>query len=104
MHEQACIQLASIMWAVINRNLKFTLIPALLGHWAYVRGVLWALTHLAPTGALLEAITNLLRSLSNGQVLLHIAAVPLVAGQLHAQGVILCQGVGGRPPCLLVGV
>ena len=60
--------------------------------------------YLAPTGALLEAISDLLWGFTNRQVLLDIAAVPLVPGELHAEGVILCEGVSGGPPRLLVGV
>jgi len=59
--------------------------------------------HLGPTRPLLEAITDLLRGLSHRQVVLHIAAVPLVGLHDHAQREILRQSVGGGPPRLLEG-
>ena len=58
-------------------------------------------TDLAPPRTLLEAVADLLWGFTNGQVLLHIAAVPLAFGQLHAQSIILCQGVLRRPSGLL---
>ena len=54
-------------------------------------------SHLAPTGTLLEAVTDLVRGLPHSQVLLHIPAVVLQLLQLHAQGEILSQGVLGGP-------
>ncbi len=59
---------------------------------------------LAPTRSLLEAITQLLRSFSHSQVLLHIAALPLGHCQLHAQSIIFRQGVRRRPAHLLKGL
>ena len=60
--------------------------------------------HLCPARTLLEAIPDFLRGFTNGQVLLHVAALPLALCELHAQGVILCQGVLWRPAALLKGV
>ena len=37
---------------------------------------------------------------SNGQVLLHVPAVPPELFQLHTQGVVLSHGVHGGPPHL----
>lgn len=54
-------------------------------------------THFAPSRPLLEAVTDLLRSFTHGQVVLNIAAVPLVGLHDHAQGKILRQGVCWRP-------
>ncbi len=60
--------------------------------------------HLGPTRTLLEAIPDFLRGFTDGQVLLHVAALPLALSQLHAQGIILRQRVLRRPPALLKGV
>ena len=57
--------------------------------------------HLAPTRPLLEAISNLLWSLANCQVLLHVTAVPLLLLEHHAKHVVLSQSVLWRPACLL---
>lgn len=51
--------------------------------------------YLAPTGPLLVAVTDLVRSLSDGQILLHIPAVPPVLLHLHTQSKVLSQGVLG---------
>ena len=59
--------------------------------------------HLAPSRPLLEAVTDLLWRLSHSQVVLHVAAVPLVSLHDHAQGKVLRQRVGGRPARLLEG-
>ena len=53
--------------------------------------------YLAPSRPLLVAVTNLIGSLSNGKVLLNVAAVPSVLLHLHTQSKVLCQGVLGRP-------
>ncbi len=60
--------------------------------------------YLAPTGPLLVAVTNLVRSLSNGKVLLDIPAVPPVLLHLHTQGKVLSQGVLRGPTHLQQGV
>jgi len=60
--------------------------------------------YLAPTGPLLVAVTNLVRSLSNGKVLLDIPAVPPILLHLHTQGEVLSQGVLGGPSHLQQGV
>lgn len=57
-------------------------------------------THLAPTRALLEAITRLMRRFTNGQILIDIAAVPVQAGELHAERIILCERILRRPASL----
>ena len=51
--------------------------------------------YLAPTGPLLVAVTDLVRSLSDGQILLHVPAVPPVLLHLHTQSKVLSQGVLG---------
>ena len=50
-----------------------------------------AVAHLAPAGALLVAVADLIRGLTNGQVFLNVAAVPAKLLQLHAQRVVLRQ-------------
>ena len=55
----------------------------------------YARTDLAPTRTLLEAIPDLLGGFANGQVVFHIAAVPLVGFHDHTQSKILCEGVSG---------
>ena len=57
--------------------------------------------HLAPSGALLEAVTDLLGRLAHSQVLAHVAALPVTLLQLHAQREVLSQRPGGRPAALL---
>lgn len=52
--------------------------------------------HLAPTGALLVDVADLIRGFTDGKVLLHVAAVPAILLQLHAQRVVLCQRPCGR--------
>ena len=52
-------------------------------------------TDLGPAGALLVHVPDFVRSLTNGQILLHVAAVPAKLLQLHAQGVVLSHGVHG---------
>lgn len=54
-------------------------------------------THLRPSGSLLEAIPNLMRSFAYGNVFLDVAAVELLLLQLHAKSKIFCQSVGGWP-------
>ena len=56
---------------------------------------------LAPARLLLEAIADLLRCLADGQVLAHVAALPVALLELHTQGEILSQCPGGRPAALL---
>ena len=58
-------------------------------------------SHLAPPRPLLEAVTDLLWGLTDGQILLDVAAVPLVHLHDHAHGKILRQRVLRAPPCLL---
>ena len=48
--------------------------------------------HLAPPGALLIAVANLVRGFTNGEVFLNISAVPAKFLQLHAKGIVLSQG------------
>ena len=59
---------------------------------------------LGPAGALLVHVPDFVRSLANGQVLLHIPAVPPILLQLHAQGIVLSHGVHGRAPHLHDGL
>ena len=48
--------------------------------------------HLAPAGALLVAVADLVGGLPDGQVLLDVPAVPAKLLQLHAQRIVLSQG------------
>ena len=52
-------------------------------------------TDLGPAGALLVHVPDFMRSLANGQVFLHIPAVPSKLFQLHTQGIVLSHGVHG---------
>ena len=50
-----------------------------------------------PAGALLEAVADLVWGLADGEVFLHVAAVPAALLELHAQGKVLGEGVLGGP-------
>ena len=59
---------------------------------------------LGPARALLEAVSHLVGGLADREVLLHVAAVPALLLELHAQGEVLGEGVLGGPAGVVVVV
>jgi hypothetical protein len=55
---------------------------------------------LGPATALLEAVSNLVGRLADGQVFIHVAALPASLLQLYAQGKVLSEGPLWEPASL----